>query len=435
MGSLLLFFYGGIQVQAGINEWTYVGLGQEEISEFAVHPTNPDIIYASGLVFWWDSTWYGGLFKTTDRGLTWDTLGFRRMQISDIAISRSSPETVWIAAGYRGAWRSTDGGETWEERSNGMILDQLENVGPRAVAICPQDQQRLVAAFGSDQGWGGAYYSTNEGESWLEIDSVNDLTNFVEFDPGTSGMVWLGAEYFAGIWQSSDFGRTFGLIDPDWDLGGIHDMENPRQETLWYVAGGHIKVTTDAGHEWDEIPPPTSTRDSSVTDLAPVGRGDTLAVDTHFGPYITYDGGQNWQSLGMDALARTTRSIWHVPDDSLLFWSGRWQDGLWAITVVDTITSSEDRLEYSPSVFSLSQNFPNPFNPTTEIQFSLSTETKTTLRVFDLLGREVVTLVNRVMTAGEQRVLFDASELSSGIYFYRLSAGGISEVKKMVVLK
>jgi hypothetical protein len=124
-----------------------------------------------------------------------------------------------------------------------------------------------------------------------------------------------------------------------------------------------------------------------------------------------------------------------MPNDSLLFWGSRSNRGLWAITVVDSSMAVHEQTPGVLKKHSVSQNFPNPFNPTTEIRFSLGTETRVTLRVFGLLGREVAVLVDRVLAAGEQRVLFDATELSSGIYFYRLSASGFSEVKKMVVLK
>ena len=89
-----------------------------------------------------------------------------------------------------------------------------------------------------------------------------------------------------------------------------------------------------------------------------------------------------------------------------------------------------------PKVFALSQNYPNPFNPSTTINFTLAEDSHVSLRVFDMLGREVQTLVNGEMKAGEvHNVLFDASKLSSGLYFYRLETGKNSLVKKLVLMK
>jgi len=88
-----------------------------------------------------------------------------------------------------------------------------------------------------------------------------------------------------------------------------------------------------------------------------------------------------------------------------------------------------------PSKYSLSQNYPNPFNPTTKIQFSLPVRVKTELAIFDLLGKEITKLVNSELNAGYYEFELDASNLSSGLYFYRLSAGSFTETKKMVVIK
>jgi len=88
-----------------------------------------------------------------------------------------------------------------------------------------------------------------------------------------------------------------------------------------------------------------------------------------------------------------------------------------------------------PKTFNLSQNYPNPFNPVTKINFDLPENGKVDLRLYDMLGREVAILVNEVRTAGYYTVNFDASKLSSGIYFYRMNAGKFSSIKKMAVIK
>jgi len=90
--------------------------------------------------------------------------------------------------------------------------------------------------------------------------------------------------------------------------------------------------------------------------------------------------------------------------------------------------------------FTLDQNYPNPFNPSTTITFSLASDSKVSLKVFDVLGQEVATLVNGQMTSGSQKVSFDASSLNSGVYFYRIDADGVdgqkfSSTKKMILTK
>jgi hypothetical protein len=136
--------------------------------------------------------------------------------------------------------------------------------------------------------------------------------------------------------------------------------------------------------------------------------------------------------------------------------------GFTAISLVDTtlgwgVTNNGEILRYNrtvttgvrveekkvaPSEFVLLQNYPNPFNPTTEIRYQIpevrgkqSEVSRVTLRVFDILGREVATLVDEVQEAGFKSVQWNASGVASGVYFYRLQAGGFAETRKLVVLR
>ncbi len=94
-----------------------------------------------------------------------------------------------------------------------------------------------------------------------------------------------------------------------------------------------------------------------------------------------------------------------------------------------------DEISVIPLSFTLEQNHPNPFNPTTIITYTLSAKTLITLKVFDVLGKEIATLVNKEIEAGRHEVQFDASQIPSGMYFYRLAAGNFIETKKMVLMK
>ncbi|MDW8466117.1 MAG: T9SS type A sorting domain-containing protein [Chloroherpetonaceae bacterium] len=88
-----------------------------------------------------------------------------------------------------------------------------------------------------------------------------------------------------------------------------------------------------------------------------------------------------------------------------------------------------------PTTFALEQNYPNPFNPSTMIRYSIPSTEQVSLKVFDVLGREVLTLVSGRQAAGRYEVLFNAAGLPSGIYFYRLQAGTYSETRKMMLVK
>ena len=88
-----------------------------------------------------------------------------------------------------------------------------------------------------------------------------------------------------------------------------------------------------------------------------------------------------------------------------------------------------------PSSFSLSQNYPNPFNPVTNLEFGISDLGFVSLEVYDVLGKEVAMLVNEKLSPGKYKVEFDGSGFSSGVYFYRLTAGDFTETKRMMLVK
>jgi Secretion system C-terminal sorting domain len=88
-----------------------------------------------------------------------------------------------------------------------------------------------------------------------------------------------------------------------------------------------------------------------------------------------------------------------------------------------------------PDKFIVHQNFPNPFNPSTTIKYSIPKQSKVTLKVFDLLGKELAILLIREQTRGNYEIDFDATELTSGIYFHKIKAGNFVATKKMILLK
>jgi len=106
-----------------------------------------------------------------------------------------------------------------------------------------------------------------------------------------------------------------------------------------------------------------------------------------------------------------------------------------ATWVISGVLPVEQTRNGTPQAFSLEQNYPNPFNPTTKISWQSPVGSHQTLKVYDVLGNEVATLVDEYKAAGRYEVEFDASGLASGIYFYRIQAGSFVETKKMILLK
>ena len=107
--------------------------------------------------------------------------------------------------------------------------------------------------------------------------------------------------------------------------------------------------------------------------------------------------------------------------------------GNWILKNTTIVTDLDDVT--IPIEYSLEQNYPNPFNPSTTIEFSLPKTGNVTLKVFNVLGKEVASLINGQVESGKHKVNFDASNLNSGVYFYRIDAGNFIDTKKMILLK
>lgn len=127
--------------------------------------------------------------------------------------------------------------------------------------------------------------------------------------------------------------------------------------------------------------------------------------------------------------------FWTLPDSV----SGSWHAGTFVLLddiVLDNSVTGVERDEFtSPSSFSLAQNYPNPFNPSTQIEFTVPVRTHVTLRIYNIMGQEVRTLIDRDLQAGRYKADFDGTGLPSGTYLYRIQAGKFSKTDKMTLLK
>jgi hypothetical protein len=124
--------------------------------------------------------------------------------------------------------------------------------------------------------------------------------------------------------------------------------------------------------------------------------------------------------------------IWN---DSIYMYNNSKNISRLIITAFAEIITDVNNERGIPVGYSLSQNFPNPFNPTTAISYQLPAYSHVMIKVYDLLGREVSTLVNENKPAGNYSVQFNAGKLTSGVYFYRMESGSFSQTKKLLLLK
>ena len=171
----------------------------------------------------------------------------------------------------------------------------------------------------------------------------------------------------------------------------------------------------------------------------------------NYGKVKTYDlelnersvGGQKvFQYLSVPLKANTTHTLvpeWgnlNLSNLKILIDSGNKGSNDDSLILVNQYTGVNDHNQSNtPNTYSLTQNYPNPFNPTTTINYQLQFSGRVTLKVYNILGKEVATIVNEDKPAGNYSVNFDAGKLSSGIYFYRLQSGNFIATKKMILLK
>jgi hypothetical protein len=195
---------------------------------------------------------------------------------------------------------------------------------------------------------------------------------------------------------------------------------------------GVVGRTTDGGQTWASVASPTSTSVSGICYVPGSGIA-WLSDGVDLFPYRSNDNGSSWVPQSAYPVLGTLSHI------SLADTGNGW-----------IVTSLGEVLGYHPSGttgvrplpqpsvpgrYVLEQNYPNPFNPSTKIQFSIVHRQLTIVKVFDVLGREVATLVNELKEPGTYTVQFNASSLASGVYFYRLQAGNFVQTKKLLLLR
>ena len=198
----------------------------------------------------------------------------------------------------------------------------------------------------------------------------------------------------------------------------------------------HVFRTTDAGNSWQSIS--SNLPDAPVNDIIvdPDFAGRLFAA-TDVGVFITDNLGNSWSYLSENLPnSPITDLVLHNPTSTLI--AATFGRSMYSIDLT-TITNVKDEIA-SVNDFVLYQNYPNPFNPTTKIKFQIpdqvrNDKSQVTLKVYDVLGNEVATLVNEEKPAGTYEVEFNGDNLPSGIYLYQLQEGSSTKTKKMVLLK
>ena len=192
---------------------------------------------------------------------------------------------------------------------------------------------------------------------------------------------------------------------------------------------GTIHKTTDGGGTWTE----SHSGDGWGNDFEFMpGDASKVFFTDYDSLFFSSDTGKTWRSVFVDTTELQMRDI--VFTDSIHGWI-LGDDGKLFKTNIGGVVTGVDELIHLPIEFTLFQNYPNPFNPSTKISWQSPVSSWQTLKIYDLLGNEVVTLLDEYRNAGSYVMNFDASSLASGIYFYQLRAGSYSSTKKLILMK
>jgi hypothetical protein len=221
----------------------------------------------------------------------------------------------------------------------------------------------------------------------------------------------------------------FASIAPDLFADRTQWTANP-SDTFPSYQGGVFR-STDSGRTWTAL---TSglPRNPFIGQLTV--RGTDIFVNiAQDGFYFSRDDGNMWKEIaGSTNLSSLALSLF-VNDSSIFV--GTFGSGVWKLPL-STITSvKQPKPPAIPASFDLQQNYPNPFNPSTIIRYGLPLRSQVALNIYNTLGQQVATLVNRNEEAGYHSVRFDGSNLASGVYFYRLQAGTYVETRKLLLLR
>ncbi len=384
----------------------------------------------------------GKVVKTTDGGITWQTLFTNQggdvtsiFAINDqkafIIVNTSSSTLIRRTVSFGAAW-----GTVYQDNTAGAHLN----------GIYMFDESNGYAVGNPVNGDWVLLKTTDGGTNWVSAGSLPQNGSETGF---TNSVDWVGSQFgWFGtnnnrVYRTSDGGNT-------WQAYNISFNNNPmvsfEDEQKGIASGNSTDRSTDGGLTWMATPNQIAGNVQAGSSVKGVDDRYYFIYDNEIyktvnqGDDFTMDYSQSNNFNGIDfELVKVGENNWitgyAVGENGTI---AKYIELLLAVSV-------EKTKSYSPDEYTLKQNFPNPFNPTTTIEFSIPVAADVRLTVYNILGQEVVTLLDEQRTSGTHSVEWNAtdsygSKLSSGIYFYKLKASGqdgndFIDIKKMVLLK
>ena len=355
---------------------------------------------------------HGTILRTTDGGSTW-LESYVGMALPVTAIGIASVNNIFIGGENGFLFHSGDTGKSWSR----FLLMQTENI-------------RGIIFETAQKGWlyGDSsllMQTTNGGSTWLfsTIDSLKNIIGIVRKGQNLLNVYFEDGNYA----YSNDEGQTWLM-----GSGGLNKrISRVKSDGIshWIVGENGTVICVPM---YGEIIDRSVGTSATLRDMAFLNSGEMYVAGDDGKIFYTTNGGTDWyaqytaDSHDLNGLAFTDSSHGYAIGNG----------GTVLVTAsTGTVTQVKDNFSALPNEFSLYQNYPNPFNPVTIIRYDLPSQAKVTLKIYNILGQEVETLVDAVQEAGAKSVSWNAGRLASGIYFYRISTGISTSVKKMLLIR
>lgn len=394
-------------------------------------------------VCWGKNNTNSQFLRTTNGGANWTVstvTGAAGLRCS--GITTFDADTAWIAmndpsnATSGGIFKTTDAGLNWTKQTTAF-----QGLGGHPNVIHFFDANNGVCVGNPRGGYWEIYTTTSGGTNWIRVDSANippplfgELGIEQRVINGEVTTFWFQT-FSNSLYKTTNRGYTWSVA---YNVCGSTGFGFAFKDSLNGLAVDYFPInamsrTLDGGETWTPLPLDTVFSNLSTFYIAYAkGTNGSYVITSHSpgipGSAYTTDDGNTWTYINNLPLGPAAFSDWNTG------WTGGINDTIWKWNSAILVTSVKE-VAGTVDNFLLEQNYPNPFNPSTTIRYSIPTSEFVKLKVYDVLGNEVATLVNEEKPAGSYEVEFQATELSSGIYFYKLQSGNFVETKKMLLLK
>ncbi|MEO8665811.1 MAG: T9SS type A sorting domain-containing protein, partial [Ignavibacteria bacterium] len=370
-----------------------------------------------------------GVYRSSNDGNTWSKMGLNNDSLSrDLILNFCAKDGILYAAGTRGIYKSTDLGITFTRPMNGFTP------GYRVYAYSlTSSNNNIIAAVDVSDGFHNGtaiFYSTNKGDLWIQSVLPVDASyvSSVACDGSSSVYAAVYGESSSnnGLYKSTNSGVVFfntNSTNSDIDLLAVKGNNVHRSN------GFGSSVSLDSGNSW-------------YGNFIPCGGIFTYSILNNFifagnceGMFISKNQGLNWSEVNTGFPSCPNPIINATCTNNRFIFAAAENEGIWRRPLSDFGITTIIRDPAGWSGYNLSQNFPNPFNPVTKINFTIRTKGIVVLKIYDVTGKEVAVLLNEEMGAGSHDVDFDGSSFSSGIYIYKIISEDFTKTKSMLLIK